>query len=52
MLWNDAASGRNTEHVIPRSSKVSIYKMLTLLPPSISTLGRHFEPMIGSKMMG
>jgi hypothetical protein len=40
--WNGAVLGHNVERAIPNPSKVLMYMMLRLLPPSRSTLVRRF----------
>jgi hypothetical protein len=46
--WNDVVLGRSWYNTIPISRRVCAYKMLRLLPPSISTLENRELPMTGS----
>jgi hypothetical protein len=50
--WNGVVLGRGWSNPIPISRRVCAYKMLRLLPPSISTLENRELPMTGSTTSG
>jgi hypothetical protein len=50
--WNGVVLGRSWSNPIPISHRVCAYKMLRLLPPSISTLENLELPMTGSTTSG
>jgi hypothetical protein len=43
---------RSLDREMPMASRVSTYKMLRLLPPSISTLVKRLLPMMGLTTSG
>jgi hypothetical protein len=50
--WNGIVLGRSWSNPIPFSCRVCTFKMLRLLPPSISTLDNRELPMTGSTTSG
>jgi hypothetical protein len=50
--WNGVVLGRSWSNLIPISCRVCAYKMLSLLPSSISTLENRELPMTGSTTGG
>jgi hypothetical protein len=50
--WNDVVLGCSWSNPIPISRRVCAYKMLMLLPSSISTLENRELPMTGSTTSG